>query len=50
MVTDFERLVVAWDLWRRRSAATVSGARLSPLIVGAALSVPLVSGVLRVFG
>ena len=48
-MTDFERLMVAWDLWRRRSAATVSGARLSPVVVGVALSAPLMAGVLRVF-
>lgn len=48
-MTDFERLAVAWDLWKRRSAATVSGVRLSPLVLGALVTAALIGGVLEVF-
>lgn len=48
-MTDFERLAVAWDLWKRRSAAAASGVRLSPLILGSLVAVALVCGVWKVF-
>jgi hypothetical protein len=33
-MTDFERLVVSWDLWVRRSRALALGMRLGPLMLG----------------
>lgn len=46
-MTDFDRLIVAWDRWGRRSAATASGVGLSPLVVGAVIAAGLVGGVLE---
>jgi hypothetical protein len=49
-VTDFERLAVAWDLWKRRSVATASGMRVSPLILGMALTSALIAGLSDLMG
>jgi hypothetical protein len=37
-VTDFERLLVAWDTWLRRSATVCSGVRIGPLAIGALIA------------
>lgn len=42
-MTDLERLVVAWDVWRRTCGATTVGFPIGPLAVGVVVAAAMIS-------